>query len=483
MLKEKDSAVKKSMMLFDGFVISTAFLLAYVLRDSSLRIFKIHSLLSSEGVSGQKAPLSEYLLVLFLIVPCWCAMLYFNGMYRSMRTKTFLEISWIVLKSSFFTFLSFGTIVFVFRLESMSRLFFAIFAFMSAAFILIEKIVIFSFMHHVRKRGLNYKSLLIVGTGARAANFVKIIRNHPEWGFKIVGAIDDERGRGFETVGGVKIIGGLEDIPQMLHNNAVDEVVFVVPRSRLSFLEQSIHDCELEGVKATIAVDLFDMKLAKTFTTELGGIPLLTFKTTVAKEWQLLVKRLIDMTISGFGIILVSPLLLVIPALIKLTSRGPVFFKQERLGLHGRRFILYKFRTMYQGAQAELSSVYELSDMDRPDFRKKKLGWITPLGRILRKFSFDELPQLFNVVSGQMSLIGPRPTVPVEAEKYKTWQRRRLSMKPGVTCLWQINGRNNAGFEEWMKLDLQYLDNWSLWLDFKILIKTIPVVLFGIGAY
>ena len=200
-------------------------------------------------------------------------------------------------------------------------------------------------------------------------------------------------------------------------------------------------------------------------------------------EWQLLAKRFIDIIISSLVIVLLGPVLAVLALLIKLTSPGPVFFKQQRLGFHGRKFTLYKFRTMRQGAHDALSKVSDVAEMDTPEFRDKKTKWITPLGRIMRKFSLDELPQFFNVLLGQMSLIGPRPTVPDEVEKYKAWQRRRFSMKPGITCLWQVNGRNNIGFEDWMKLDLEYLDNWSLWLDIKIMVKTVPVVLFGIGAY
>ncbi len=268
-----------------------------------------------------------------------------------------------------------------------------------------------------------------------------------------------------------------------MHRRAVDEVIFVVPRLRLNHIENAINACETEGIKATIAVDLFDLKIARAYPTDLDDIPLLTFKTTVAKEWQLFIKRIIDIVISGLGIVILSPLFLIVAILIKLTSRGPLLFRQERLGLNGRKFVLYKFRTMYKGAQKELSKVEVFNEMDGPDFKKKKIQWITPVGRILRKFSIDELPQLFNVFVGHMSLIGPRPTVPEEVVQYKSWQRRRLSMRPGITCLWQVSGRNKIDFNEWMKMDLEYLDNWSLWFDLKILIRTIPVVLFGIGAY
>jgi exopolysaccharide biosynthesis polyprenyl glycosylphosphotransferase len=233
----------------------------------------------------------------------------------------------------------------------------------------------------------------------------------------------------------------------------------------------------------TVAVDLFDTKLARSSVTELDGLPLLHFKTTHAREWELLVKRIFDFAASGLGILILSPFFLVTAILIKATSKGPAFFKQDRLGLHGRRFTLYKFRTMRMGAHDILSDVTDLDSMTTPEFRNKKTKWITPVGRFLRKFSLDELPQLFNVFVGHMSIVGPRPTVPDEVEKYKTWQRRRFSMKPGITCLWQVNGRNNITFEDWMKLDLEYLDRWSLWLDAKILLKTVPVVLFGIGAY
>jgi len=257
----------------------------------------------------------------------------------------------------------------------------------------------------------------------------------------------------------------------------------VVPRLRLNHIEDAVNACETEGIKATIAVDLFDLKIARVYPTDLDGIPFITFETTVAKDWELFVKRLIDIVISGLGLILLSPLLLIVPILIKLTSPGPALFKQNRLGLNARKFVLYKFRTMYKGAEKELSNANVFNEMNRADFKKNKVKYITPVGRFLRKFSIDELPQLFNVLAGYMSLVGPRPLPVHEVAEFESWQRRRLSMRPGLTCLWQTSGRNKIDYDEWMKLDLKYLDNWSLWRDFRILIKTIPVVLFGIGAY
>lgn len=483
MLKERDAVVRKAMIAFDAIVVSVAFFLAYFLRQHFHVFYKLDLFPSSQVVSETGTSLSAYLVIFFLIVPFWCLLLYLNGMYRSLRTKKILEILWIVIKSTFFGTLFFGAIVFLFKLEFVSRLFFALFLILGFVFILLEKITLFSFMHYFRKRGYNYRSLLIVGTGRRASFFIEKIKNHPEWGFRIVGVIDDEPGRGINGVNGIEVIGALKDLSDILHNHVVDEVVFVVPRLRLNHIEEAILTCELEGIKATIAVDLFDAKIAKSFAKEIDGVPLVTFETTAAKEWQLFIKRVMDIIVSGLSIAILSPLFFAVAVVIKLTSRGTVLFRQERLGLNGRRFILYKFRTMYENAQAQLANIDVVKDSDDPSFRKKKLKYITPVGRILRKFSIDELPQLFNVFVGHMSLIGPRPTVPEEVSQYMPWQRRRLSMRPGITCLWQVNGRNKLSFNQWMKLDLEYLDNWSLWLDFKIFVKTIPVVLFGIGAY
>jgi exopolysaccharide biosynthesis polyprenyl glycosylphosphotransferase len=468
MLKEKESVLRRFLILVDSIVISLAFLLAYFLK----------------GIFHEPGdPLRRYAIMLLLAISLWCLTLYANGIYLSMRIRSYLEILWAIIKSAALTFLAMGTAIYFFRDSQTSRLFLLLFAGLSFGFILLEKTVLFMSVHYVRRQGFNTRRLLIVGTGKRAQEFVKRVDGHPEWGFEILGAIDDEPGRGIHQVGRLEVIGTLEDIPRIFHKDAVDEVVFVVPRSRLNSLQDAIHKCETEGVVVTIAVDLFDTLLAKSSITELDGLPLLHFKTTHAKEWELLVKRLFDFAASGLGILVLSPFFLILAILIKATSKGPIFFKQDRLGLSGRRFTLYKFRTMRLGAHDVLSDVTDLNAMTTPEFRDKKTRWITPVGRFMRKFSLDELPQLFNVFVGHMSIVGPRPTVPDEVEKYKTWQRRRFSMKPGITCLWQVNGRNNIAFEDWMKLDLQYLDNWSLWLDAKILLKTVPIVIFGIGAY
>jgi lipopolysaccharide/colanic/teichoic acid biosynthesis glycosyltransferase len=208
-----------------------------------------------------------------------------------------------------------------------------------------------------------------------------------------------------------------------------------------------------------------------------------SFETRVANAWQLIAKRLFDIILSFVGIVLGAPIFLASALAIKMTSKGPAIFKQQRVGLNSRTFTLYKFRTMYSGADALRAEMESKNELDGPAFKIKNDPRVTPAGRIFRKFSIDELPQLFNVLAGHMSLIGPRALPTYEVEKIELWQRRRFSMRPGLTCLWQVQGRNKLDFSKWMKLDLEYLDNWSLWLDIKIMAKTIPMVIFGIGAY
>ena len=483
MLKERMPVIRKAMLLGDASIVSLAFFLSFILRQHFYRFYKFDLFPSSQVLANPPGSISDYLVVLFLVVPIWCIMLYSNGMYHNWRTRSLFKIVWIILKSSFFSAFAFGTVIFLFKMRFMSRLFFAIFIVLSLTLIVLEKIVIFFFMRYIRKKGHNFKRLLVVGTGRRAVSFIRQIHSHAEWGLRILGVIDDEPYRDIEKVGNVGVIGILKNLPEILHLYAIDEVVFVVPRSRLNHMENAINACEIEGVKATIAVDLFDLKIAKSYQTKLGGIPLLTFETTVTKEWQLFIKRAMDIVTSVLAIIVLSPVLLIAAILIKLTSSGPVMFKQKRVSLNGRKFVLCKFRTMYKGAHKKQEELKAQNEMEGPVFKIKKDPRITPLGRILRKFSIDELPQLFNVFVGHMSLIGPRPLPTYEVEEFEPWQRRRLSMRPGISCSWQVNGRNKINFEEWMKLDLEYIDNWSLWLDFKIMMKTIPVVLFGIGAY
>ncbi|NQT33533.1 MAG: sugar transferase [Candidatus Omnitrophica bacterium] len=481
MLKEKEKVLKQATLILDAAMIVLAFFAAYYLR-ARFHVFYKLDLIPSAQVVKETASLREYLSVMFAWVPLWVLMLSLNGMYSSFRTRSFLDTIWVIIKSAVLSALSFAALAFVFKIGFVSRVFFVMFTVLATLSLFAEKWIAIAISRNIRKRGSNFRRLLIVGTGPRAGRFIEILGSKPEWGYKIVGLIDDEESRIGKEFFGIKVIGMLKDMPRILSEKVVDEVIFIVPRMWLDRLQESIAVCELLGIQTSVASDLFNLKIAKAHQSELEGFPLLVFETTFGREWQLFIKRVLDIVVSSFGIIILAPFLAVIAILVKWTSPGPVLFKQKRETLNGRIFTLYKFRSMHKDAKERLSEVMALNEMTGPVFKAKDDPRITPFGKFLRKTSIDEFPQLFNILVGQMSLVGPRPPIPYEVTKYELWQRRRLSMRSGLTCLWQISGRSRVGFEEWMELDMEYIDSWSLWLDFKILVRTVPVVLFWKGA-
>jgi exopolysaccharide biosynthesis polyprenyl glycosylphosphotransferase len=273
-------------------------------------------------------------------------------------------------------------------------------------------------------------------------------------------------------------------LAEFLRRNVVDEVAIYMPLR--SFYERAARAaalCEQQGILIRFASDIFGLKTARSHTEEFEGDHHVSAYTGVRYGWPMVIKRTLDITVSLTLIVLLSPVLLIVAMLIKLSSKGPIFFNQERLGLNKRRFFIHKFRTMVPNAEEMIAALEEQNEVSGPVFKIKNDPRVTPIGKIMRRASIDELPQLFNILKGEMSLVGPRP-LPVRdyAGFNQDWQRRRFSVRPGITCLWQINGRSAIPFEQWMRLDMQYMDEWSLWLDLKILARTIPAVLTGSGA-
>ncbi len=271
-------------------------------------------------------------------------------------------------------------------------------------------------------------------------------------------------------------------LPELLRSHVIDEIIFATDGRHLADLEDVMLLCEEEGVRTRIAVGFLPHVNSRVYLDRLGASPLLTFSSTPHDEIRLLVKRITDIDLAGAFLLLLFPVMLFIALLIRLTSPGPAIFRQERCGLNGRRFVFYKFRSMCLDAETMRESVEHMSQRELA-MKIPNDPRLTGVGRWLRKFSADELPQLWNVFRGDMSLVGPRPAIPSEVEQYKRWQRRRLRMRPGLTCLWAISGRDEVDFETWMKLDMEYIDNWSLGLDWKIILRTIPSVLSGRGAH
>jgi exopolysaccharide biosynthesis polyprenyl glycosylphosphotransferase len=270
-------------------------------------------------------------------------------------------------------------------------------------------------------------------------------------------------------------------LPRLLEQQVVDEIIFRIDSRRLTELEEILELCEEEGVRTRLALDFLPHVNSDVSLDYVGEERLLTFTAGPSDDLRLMVKRLIDVLVSATALILLAPAMLVVAVLIRLTSRGPVIFRQVRCGLNGRRFVFYKFRSMVENAEALQADLAHLN-CKQTAFKIPDDPRLTRVGGWLRKFSIDELPQFFNVLKGDMSLVGPRPPVPQEVERYQRWQRRRLRMRPGLTCLWAVRGRDQLDFESWMRMDMEYIDRWSLRLDFEILLRSVPQVMSGQGA-
>jgi exopolysaccharide biosynthesis polyprenyl glycosylphosphotransferase len=327
--------------------------------------------------------------------------------------------------------------------------------------------------------------VVVVGTGEPARHLGLQLEEAASYGIRLFGFMCDTTGT--PEIDAIELaarypVHPLDDLPRLLRKHVIDEIIFAVDSRRLTDLEDIMLMCDEEGVRTRVAVDFFPHVNSQVYLDRLGALPLLTFSATPHDEIRLLVKRLTDIVLAAAWLILLFLPMLAIAVMIRLTSPGPAIFRQERCGLNGRRFVFYKFRSMCQDAEAMRASLEHLSSRQLA-FKMPNDPRLTGVGRWLRKFSVDELPQLWNVLKGDMSLVGPRPALPDEVEQYQGWQRRRLRMRPGLTCLWAVSGRDTVDFETWMKLDMQYIDNWSLALDWKIILRTIPQLLSGRGAH
>ncbi|MFB0559936.1 MAG: sugar transferase, partial [Candidatus Lokiarchaeia archaeon] len=345
MIKEYEAFLKKMMIFADLSVMVVSFILAYFIRKNIYFFYKL-DLFPSRVVMGTIFPLDKYLWLLLIVIPVWYGFLSFQGLYESFRTKRLGEIVWIIMKTGLFATLITGTFIFIFKLTYVSRIFIFLLSAISVSLLSLEKAILIQSFKHARLGENNYKHLMVVGTGKRAEKFVQMVKQHPEWGIKIVAIIDDEPEKIGTDVSNIKVVGLLKDIPDILHEKIVDEVVFIIPRLWLSRIEESILSCEREGIKVSVAVDLFNFKIGKLQATDLGGIPLMRLETTPGSPGQLFIKRVFDIIVSLVGLVLLAPVLLLIALAVKLSSRGPLFFEQERNGMNGRKFTLLKFRSM-----------------------------------------------------------------------------------------------------------------------------------------
>jgi exopolysaccharide biosynthesis polyprenyl glycosylphosphotransferase len=385
---------------------------------------------------------------------------------------------------------SLGTLVLLlvgssFKLSVIHPMFLIVFWLISTGTSVLSREALRFLLKQIRQHGRNLHHVLIVGTNPRAVELAAALESHTTLGYRVLGFVDQEW-QGMEEFRktGHACICDFKEIPSFLRNSVVDEVMISLPVSSLySEISRIAALCEEQGIITHVLFSPLDLKQARAKPATSDYDSLITLHAGAMQGWALVIKRVLDTMISLSCIILFAPILLIAAALIKLTSPGPILFVQKRVGLNKRLIPVYKFRTMVANAEQKQAELEHLNEVGGPVFKIKNDPRVTHIGKFLRKTSVDELPQLFNVLKGDMSLVGPRPLPVRDYRGFNLdWQRRRFSIRPGITCLWQVNGRSSVSFDRWMELDLEYIDRWSVWLDLQILIRTIPAVLKGSGA-
>jgi exopolysaccharide biosynthesis polyprenyl glycosylphosphotransferase len=471
MVNQRNKIRSIALLIGDQVATIIAFLWAYIFREA---LQEVHQVVLF--------PLSWYLSLLWLILPFWAFVFYLLGLYQFWRGPGFWKEAWMVFRAIFISSFLVGFGVFALKFQFVSRIFILSFSFFDFLLILFLRWACREVIHYFSHYSERYRHILMVGMDEHALKLAQAIEKHRDLGLRVMGFLYTGESLPPPRFNGFPVLGPAQDLNLLLEREVVDEVIFAISQEELKQMENPLLLCEERGITTRIILNFFPHLISKTHLEHLEGFPLLTFSTTPKNEIALFSRRILDLLGSLVLILLFSPIFLLISLLIRIDSPGPTWFRQVRCGLNGRRFTLYKFRSMHDGAEERKGELTRFNLMKGPVFKMKNDPRITRVGRFLRKSSLDELPQLFNVLRGDMSFVGPRPLPLAEAEELKGSQRRRLSMKPGITGLWQVSGRSQIDFYDWVKMDLEYIDKWSLWLDFKILLKTIPVVLSGKGA-
>ncbi|MEM7349856.1 MAG: sugar transferase [Acidobacteriota bacterium] len=460
----------ESFKLVDLLIMSVALIAAYWLSSATAL-----SVFLSERARLDNVPL---LMVLWI---AWHLVFYRMGLYGSRRLVTrqreALDILWATTLGS----LLISSAAAILKIEIKNPDFLLMFWTLSTLLTIIGRLSVRFALEWVRVRGRNLRHVLVVGTNPRALHFAQVMQRNPALGYHLLGFVDEEWEGADQVRGTGEIVADFDGLSRYLSEHVVDEVVVALPVSK-SYTESSriLSICEVQGITVRFLWQFFEPKLSKAKIESFQNVPVLTLESGSTSNGQQLAKRLIDVFVSATLLIALAPLFLLTALAVKLASRGPVLFVQERVGFRKRTFRLFKFRTMVPDAERRLAELEHLNEVSGPVFKIKNDPRVTRIGAFLRRTSIDELPQLWNVFRGDMSLVGPRP-LPIRDFRgfEEDRHRRRFSVPPGLTCLWQVSGRSSIQFEQWMQLDLQYIDHWSLWLDLKLLFWTIPVVLAG----
>jgi len=461
--------------IVDAVLINVGFFLAYVARYQ-LQWFRPVD-------EAFLVPYSTYFPSSLTLTAILLLVFWTEGLYSAKRKDSWLSDVYVIVRGAVTGVAALYVIALVYRAVLYSRLIFAYAGLTVVLLLSVARALEKQVQAFLRRRGYGVQRVLIVGAGETGRAVMRNVVAQPELGYMVVGFVDDKPERGNRDIGRLKGLGGTDRIAEVVRDHAVDEVIITLPWQYHRQIMSIMAQCERARVSVRIVPDMFQMSLSHVDIDDLSGIPLIGLKSVSIRGWNLAVKRAIDMAVAGLGLLLLSPLLLVISALIKLDSSGAAVFRQTRVGRGGRPFTVLKFRTMREGAEQEVEALSALNETGGPLFKIRNDPRLTKVGQILRRTSLDELPQLYNVLRGEMSIIGPRPGLPSEVEQYQDWHRKRLETWPGMTGLWQVSGRSDLSFDEMVLLDIYYIENWSLLLDLQIALRTIPAILFGTGAY
>jgi exopolysaccharide biosynthesis polyprenyl glycosylphosphotransferase len=456
-----------------------------ILADIALTVWLLFgAYLLRELMLGATSSLLPYIALVPVIAPLWVFLLTFFGAYRTPAEASVLDLTWAVVRAVATGLALTLALLFVLKIQYVSRV--IIFSFATLDLVGLIGVRLVSVWRHRRslQRGENFRRVLIVGSGKRGRRLAGTLVGRRQMGIHIVGYLDPDPAEVGRTIDGSAVLGTVDDITSVLKDHVVDEVILATPRSMIGTVEKLVRACEEEGVRVRIMADLFDVQMAQMTLDAFGDVPFLTLDPVAQEDWKVLIKRGVDLALSLIALPIVLPFMAVIALVIRLDSAGPALFVQERVGLNKRRFRMYKFRTMVEGSERRQAELERFNEAEGPIFKIAKDPRITRVGSFLRRTSLDELPQMFNVIRGHMSLVGPRPMSVRDVDLFdRGVQRKRFSVKPGMTCLWQISGRSSLPFSKWLELDLWYIGHWSLGLDVWILLKTIPAVLRRSGAH
>ncbi|MFC1510833.1 sugar transferase [Candidatus Margulisiibacteriota bacterium] len=460
-------------IILDGLLVIAAFILAYFVR------FKVLLFITP----GSMPILEQYTNVLIFIVFVWLAIFKLIGLYEDKKVVSLIdEIANLFLGVTLATLILLG-LLFLNREFWVSRLVVANAWWIALAFLALSRTALFVVRGWLRTRGYFVKNTIILGAGEIGQALAMKIIADKKLGYNLFGFLDDDPAKIGQSFHGVKVLADLAQIRQTISRYKIEEVIIAITNMPMQRVLNIITECEKYGVQFKLVPGILELIASRVDVDELAGVPLLTVSEIQLQGFNAVVKRSTDIILSLTGIIIFTPVYLLFSVLVKSTSPGPVLFRQARVGFDEKIFPMFKFRSMVKGADELIPDLEPLSEAEGHLFKIKDDPRITPLGKFMRRYSIDELPQLFNVLLGHMSLVGPRPPLPREVDKYSAWHKKRLRVRPGITGPWQVSGRSMLPFEDMVRLDIYYIENWSLWLDLKILLRTIPVVGSGSGAY